>query len=380
MNAERAIVPAGESVPIPADEGATLSPGNSARRALITGVTGQDGSFLAELLLEKGYAVTGLARGGERRPLGCSEHLRGRIDVLAGDLLEPDGLCTAVARAKPHELYHLASPSFVPDSWERPRETIEAITGATAALLECVRDEFHSTRVFLASSAAMFGDTGQSPQNELTPCSPTNPYAIAKLAAHQIAGAMREHDGLWVCSGILFNHESERRPPRFVTRTVARAAAQIKLGQSDEVRLGSLRAVRDWSFAGDTMYAAWLALQQEQPDDYVFASGVGHTVAELARAAFACVELDCERYIRVDPELERPPEPTPSVGDPSKARERLGWRPTLSFEQLVQRMVDAELSALSNAGPASGTNDRGDAGPAGCLSDSGDAGAVSSRA
>jgi GDPmannose 4,6-dehydratase len=333
-------------------ESETLSAGGSLRRALITGITGQDGSFLAELLLEKGYAVTGLARGGERRSLGCSEHLRGHIDVLDGDLLEPESLRGALAQTKPHELYHLASPSFVPDCWERPRETIEAITGATAALLECVRDEFHSTRVFLASSAAMFGNAGQSPQSELTPCSPANPYAVAKLAAHQIAGAMREHDGLWVCSGILFNHESERRPVRFVTRTVARAAAQIKLGQADEVRLGSLQAVRDWSFAGDTVFGAWLALQQERPEDYVFASGVGHTVAELARVAFACVGLDCERYIRIDPKLERPPEPTPSIGDPSKARERLGWRATLSFEQLVRRMVDAELGALGGAAQA----------------------------
>ncbi|MGH2879544.1 MAG: GDP-mannose 4,6-dehydratase [Solirubrobacteraceae bacterium] len=317
------------------------------KRALITGITGQDGSFLAELLLEKGYVVTGLARGGKRRSLGCSEHLRGRIELLDGDLLEPDSLRGALAQAKPDELYHLASPSFVPDSWQRPRETIEAIAGATAALLECVRDEFHSTRVFLASSAAMFGDTGQSPQNEMTPCLPANPYAIAKLAAHRIAGAMREHDGLWVCSGILFNHESERRPPRFVTRAVARGAARIKLGQAEELALGSLEAVRDWSFAGDTMRGAWLALQQDQPEDYVFASGVGHTVAQLAQVAFAHVGLDRERYIRIDPALQRAPEPTPSVGDPSKARARLGWQPTLSFEQLLARMVDAELSSLA---------------------------------
>lgn len=338
------------------------SVGTEPIRALITGVTGQDGSFLAEMLLEKGYAVTGLARGGARRSLGCSERLRGRIDVLDSDLLEPDSLCAALAHSKPHELYHLASPSFVPDSLQRPRETIEAIAGATAALLECVRDEFHSTRVFLASSAAMFGDTDESPQSELTHCYPRNPYAIAKLAAHRLAGAMRDHDGLWVCSGILFNHESERRPLRFVTRTLARAAAQIKLGQGDEVRLGSLSAVRDWSFAGDTMHGAWLALQQEHPDDYVFASGVGHTVAELAQVAFACVGLDCERYIRIDPKLERPPEPTASIGDPSKARKCLGWQATLSFEQLVQRMVDAELSALSAAGSARGARASGVAG------------------
>lgn len=321
------------------------------RRALITGVTGQDGSFLAELLLERGYEVAGLARGGERRELGCSEHLRGRVRVLDGDLLDPHSLRTALVATRPDELYHLGSPSFVPDSWQRPRETIEAIAGSTATLLEAVRDEFHSTRVFVAGSAAMFGDAPESPQNERTACAPTNPYAIAKLVAHRLVGAMREHDGLWACSGILFNHESERRPPRFVTQTLARAAAQIKLGMAEDVRLGSLQAVRDWSFAGDTMRGAWLALQQQQPDDYVFASGVGHTVAELGHVAFACVGLDFERYARIDAALQRPPEATPSVGDPSKARERLRWTPELDFERLVRRMVQAQLTALG-ADPA----------------------------
>jgi GDPmannose 4,6-dehydratase len=330
--------------------GAEQPRAGAGRRALITGITGQDGSFLAELLLEKGYLVAGLARGGARRSdLGCSEHLRHEIELLDGDLLDPGSLRSALAHTRPDELYHLASPSFVPDSWERPRETIEAIASSTATLLEAVRDDFHSTRVFVASSAAMFGDTDESPQNEDTPCAPANPYAIAKLASHRLAGAMREQDGLWVSCGILFNHESERRPLRFVTRTLARAAAQIKLGQAEEVRLGSLDAVRDWSFAGDTVRGAWLALQQERAEDYVFASGVRHTVAELARTAFGCVGLDAERYIRVDPALERPPERTPSIGDPSRARARLGWEPTLSFEQLVRRMVEAELSALSGA-------------------------------
>ncbi|HEX5307700.1 MAG TPA: GDP-mannose 4,6-dehydratase [Solirubrobacteraceae bacterium] len=321
------------------------------RRALITGVTGQDGSFLAELLLERAYEVTGVARGGEQRELGCSEHLRGRMRVLDGDLLDPDSLRAALAATGPHELYHLASPSFVPGSWQRPRQTIEAIAGSTATLLEAVRDEFHSTRVFLAGSAAMFGDAPESPQSEQTICAPANPYAIAKLASHRLVGAMREQDGLWACSGILFNHESERRPERFVTQTLARAAAQIKLGLAAEVRIGSPQAVRDWSFAGDTMRGAWLALQQEQPDDYVFASGLGHTVTELGRAAFACVGLDFERYARLDAALLRPLEATPSVGDPSRARERLGWRPELDFEQLVQRMVQAQLTALG-ADPA----------------------------
>jgi GDPmannose 4,6-dehydratase len=320
------------------------------RRALITGITGQDGSFLAELLLEQGYAVTGIARGGaQRNDLGCSEHLRTRVDVLDGDLLDPDSLRDALARARPDELYHLASPSFVPDSWQRPRETIEAIAGSTAVLLEAIRDEFHSTRAFVASSAAMFGDTTESPQNEDTPCAPRSPYAIAKLAAHRLAGAMREHDGLWVSCGILFNHESERGQPRLAARAATHAAARVKLGLADELRLGSPLAVRDWSFAGDAMRGAWLALQRERPDDYVLASGIGRTVSELARTAFACVGLDAERYIRIDPAQARAREPTPSVGDPSRARARLGWQPTLGFEQLVARMVDAELAALQPA-------------------------------
>ncbi len=321
-----------------------------ARRALITGISGQDGSFLAELLLEKGYVVTGLVHGDPReRSLGCSEHLRERLALLGGDLLDSASLRTAIERARPHELYHLASPSFIPASWERPAETMGAIAGSAAVLLEAVRDNSNSdppTRVWVAASGAIFGDAPQSPQDENTPCRPTSPYAVAKLASHQLVGAMRAHDGLYACSGIVFNHESERRPPRFVTRTVTRAAAQIKLGLAEEVTLGELGAVRDWSFAGDVMHGAWLMLQQECPEDYVLASGVGHTVAELVEVAFAYVGLEAERYVRVDPGLVRAPERTASVGNPSKARERLGWKPRLSFEQLVQRMVDADLREL----------------------------------
>ncbi len=317
------------------------------RRALITGISGQDGSFLAELLLENGYEVTGLVHGDLHEcTLGCSEHLRERLELLGGDLLVPDSLRAVVARVRPDELYHLASPSFVPASWERPAETMRAIVGATAVLLETVRDTCPSTRVWVAASGAMYGDAPESPQSESTPCRPTSPYAIAKLAAHQLVGAMRAHDGLYACSGILFNHESERRPHQFVTRTVTRAAAQIKLGLAEEVTLGSLDAVRDWSFAGDTMRGAWLMLQQEQPEDYVLASGVGRTVAQLVDTAFAYVGLDPERYVRVDRKLVRAPEHTPSVGDPSRARRQLGWEPQVSFEQLVARMVDADLSEL----------------------------------
>ncbi len=317
-----------------------------AKRALITGVTGQDGSFLAELLLEKGYEVSGLVRGGKDRKLGCSEHLRGQLNLIAGDLLDGESLRAAVEQARPHELYHLASPSFIPASWERPAETLRAIAGSTAVLLETVRDVDPQIRVFVAASGAIFGDAPESPQRESTPCRPTTPYAIAKLASHELVGAMRAHDGLYACSGIVFNHESERRPLQFVTRTVTRAAAQIKLGLAEEVTLGALDAVRDWSFAGDVMLGAWLTLQQPQPDDYVFAGGVGRTVAELTEMAFACVGLEAERYVRVDATLVRAPEKTASVGDSSKARERLGWEPQLSFEQLVERMVKADMREL----------------------------------
>ena len=313
-------------------------------RALITGIAGQDGSFLAELLLEKGYEVTGVLRD-PRRP-GCSEHLRARIELLHGDLLAPATLREAIERVRPHEIYHLAAPSFVPDSWERPEETFRAIVGSAAAILETVRAGERSTRVFMSASGAIFGDAGVSPQREDTPCHPATPYAVAKLAAHQLLGLLRARDGLHASSGIVFNHESERRPERFVTRRITRAAAAISLGLQQELTLGDLAAVRDWSFAGDIMYGAWLMLQQERPEDYILASGVPHTVADFAHAAFACVDLDAERYLRVDHALVRAVESTPSVGDPTRARERLGWTPRVDFRGLVQRMVMADLREL----------------------------------
>jgi GDPmannose 4,6-dehydratase len=316
------------------------------RSALITGLTGQDGSFLAELLLDKDYHVVGLVRDEHAASLGCSEHLRGRVELIGGDLLEADTLRVAVRRARAGEIYHLAAPSFIPASWQKPQETMRAIAVSTAMLLEAVRDLSADTRVFVAASGAIFGDAGESPQNELTPCRPSTPYAIARLAGHGLVGALREHEGLHASSGIAFNHESERRPLQFVTRRITRGAAAIALGLESELTLGTLDAVRDWSFAGDVMNAAWLMLQQERPDDYVLASGVAHTVADLANVAFACVDLDAERHLRVDSSLVRVPESTPSVGDPRKAQERLGWRAQLSFEQLVERMVRADLQAL----------------------------------
>jgi GDPmannose 4,6-dehydratase len=319
------------------------------RSALITGLTGQDGSFLAELLLEKDYRVSGLVRDGGAQSLGPSAHLREQVELVPGDLLEPATLRAAVERAGASEIYHLAAPSFVPASWQRPGETMRAIAGSTAAILEAVRDVASDARVFVAASGAIFGDTHESPQNEDTPCRPTTPYAVGKLAAHQLVGALRQHDGVHASSGIAFNHESERRPERFVTRRITRGAAAIALGRQDELTLGTLDAVRDWSFAGDIMQGAWLMLQQERPDDYVLASGVAHTVAELARTAFACVDLDAERYLRVDSSLMRVAESTPSVGDPHRARQVLGWRPSLTFEQLVERMVRADLRSLQAA-------------------------------
>ncbi len=322
---------------------------SSAACALITGITGQDGSFLAELLLEKGYDVTGLVRPPAERSLGPSEHLRGQLELVQGDLLDPGSLRCAIETVRPDEIYHLAGPSFVPASWERPGETMSAITGSCAAILEAARDIDQRMRVFASASGAIFGDAPESPQREDTPCRPTTPYAIAKLAAHQLVGALREQALLHASSGIAFNHESERRPEQFVTRRITRGAAAIALGLQDELTLGNLDAVRDWSFAGDIMYAAWLMLQQDRAGDYVLASGVPHTVADLARAAFACVDLELEPYLRVDPSLVRPPELTPSVGDPTKARVQLGWEPQVSFEQLVERMVQADLRSLGAA-------------------------------
>jgi GDPmannose 4,6-dehydratase len=336
------------------------------RSALITGITGQDGSFLTELLLEKGYMVTGVIRGAPEESLGCIEHLRGQVELLHGDLLEPDTLRAAVGRAVEQmgeretagthgilELYHLAAPSFVPASWERPGETMTAIPGSCAAILEAVREAVGETgqeiRVFVAASGGMYGEAPEAPQREDTPCRPTTPYAIAKLATHQLVGALRAHDGLHVSSGITFNHESERRPEQFVTRKITRAAAAISLGLQEDLSLGSMDAVRDWAFAGDIMYGAWLMLQQEQPDDYILASGVPHTVAELATKAFACVGLEAERYLRVESSLVRAPESTPNVGDPTKARERLGWEPRVDFDALVERMVQADLRSLQAA-------------------------------
>jgi GDPmannose 4,6-dehydratase len=311
----------------------------SRRRALITGVSGQDGWYLTELLLALDYEVIGVVRSPQAAvPEG--------IAVVTADLLEPSSLRAVVEATRPHELYHLAAPTFVPDSWDDPTETLAAIGGATATLLASARAVDETMRVWVSTSSEIFGDAGESPQNELSPMRPRSPYGVAKLAAHGIVGALRERFGLFACSGITYNHESPRRPEQFLSRKVARGAAAIKLGLERELVLGDLDAVRDWSHASDVVEAAWLALQASAPDDYVIASGVGRPVRDFVAAAFAAVDLDWERHVRRDPSLVRAPEPIALVGDPSRARERLGWQPDRSFEALVAEMVEADLALL----------------------------------
>jgi GDPmannose 4,6-dehydratase len=318
-----------------------------AGRAVITGITGQDGSFLAEELLGRGYEVVGVTRRAPGEDLGPSEPLRDRLTLLQGEVADP-GTRAAIVAAAPGEIYHLAAPTFVPDSWADPSATMTAIHGSAAALLRLVADELPDTRLFLAGSGEIFGDAPVSPQREDTPCRPRSPYASAKLAAHALTGQLRARAGIFAVSGILFNHESERRPPRFVTRKITRAAAEIARGRRDRLELGDLSAVRDWSFAGDLMHGAWLSLQADAPDDYVLASGVGHTVRELLEAAFAHAGVDPERHVDIDPGLVRAPEAIAPVGDPGHARRALGWAPSVDFAGLVGRMVDADLAALQS--------------------------------
>lgn len=317
------------------------------RRALVTGVTGQDGSFLAEQLLGSGYEVWGMLRGGRTDDLGFVAHLRDQMKFIEGELAAPESLTTVVKEVRPDELYHLAAPTFVPDSWLHPADFSAQIVGATATLLEAVCAHSPETRLLVAASGEIFGDAPESPQTESTPCRPRNPYAVAKLAAHQLVGRIREHSGVFACSAIMFNHESERRLQNFVSRKITRAAAAIKLGLAHELTLGDTSAIRDWSFAGDVMRGCILILEHPEPRDFVLASGVGRTVADLLNAAFAHVGLEPSSYVRIDETLVRAPETTPSVGDPSRARAELGWHPTLTFEQLVGRMVDADLRELA---------------------------------
>ncbi len=319
------------------------------RRALITGIGGQDGSYLAQQLLAEGYEVVGMVRPPAGRGLPLLGDDAPRIRQVPGDLADHASLRSAVAEVAPDELYHLAAPTFVPASWEDPSSVVHQIAGATAALLSAARELPEPPRVFVASSSEIFGDAGESPQRERSPMRPRSPYGVAKLAAHGLVGVLRERFGLFAVSGITFNHESPRRPERFLPRKVTRGAAAIACGVEDELVLGSLDAVRDWSHAADVMRGARLALAAPEPGDYVFASGVGRTVRELVDAAFAAAGVSPEGRIRVDPAFVRPPEATPPVGDPSRAREVLGWVPEIGFEAMLAEMVAADVAALRGA-------------------------------
>ena len=321
------------------------------RRALVTGIAGQDGSLLAELLLQRGYEVSGVVRPGAHWPFANLAAVADRIRFVEVDLLDQHGLGDAIAAFAPDEIYNLAAPSFVPRSWDEPVATAKfAAVGATA-LLEAVRRHCPGARLYQASSSEIFGNPLQTPQTEETPLSPLTPYGVAKAYAHWIVRSYRLRYGLHASSGILYNHESPRRPLDFLPRKVAAGAAAISLGLQQELVLGSLDARRDWSYAGDSVRAMWLMLQQPQPDDYIIASGVLHSVGDLVETAFAHVGLDWRDHVRVDPAFVRgTAELYDLVGDATKARARLGWAPEVGFERLVQLLVDADLERLRAAG------------------------------
>ena len=320
-----------------------------AKRAVITGITGQDGSYLAELLLEKGYEVTGIVRRASAPNFWRIAHLLDRISLRPGDLLDQLSLVRIIDDVKPDELYNLAAMSFVPASWDQPLLTGEFNAQGVTRVLEAVRHVDPSIRVYQASSSEMFGKVREVPQTELTPFYPRSPYGVSKVFAHYITVNYRESYNLFAVSGMLFNHESPRRGIEFVTRKVSDGVARIKLGLTDSLPIGNLDAQRDWGFAGDYVRAMWLMLQQDQPDDYVIATGVCHSVRELVDIAFARVGLDWQKYVRVDPALLRPAEVDHLLGDSSKARKVLGWSPQVDFRQLIEMMVDADLQRLSAA-------------------------------
>jgi GDPmannose 4,6-dehydratase len=315
-------------------------------RALITGISGQDGSYLAELLLEKGYDVWGLVRRSPTEPFPNLENVADRVKLIQGDMLDQMTLLDALTQSRPHELYNLAATSFVPASWRQPVMTAQFTAVGVTSMLEAIRIVDPRIRVYQASSSEIFGATTESPQNETTPFRPHNPYAVAKLYGHLMVASYRERYDMHASSGILYNHESPRRPPEFVTRKVTRTAAAIKLGRASELRLGDLDATRDWGHSRDFAEAMWLMLQQRSGDDYVVCTGVSRTVRDLAQTAFTVVGLDWEQYVVVDPAFVRPPDPVPLLGDPAKAKRQLGWEPRTSFEDMIAEMVEADVRAL----------------------------------
>ena len=319
------------------------------RRALITGITGQDGSYLAEFLLEKGYTVYGMVRRASSDHFSRIAHLQDRFHLREGDLLDQLSLITLLHETEPHEVYNLAAQSFVPTSWEQPILTSEATALGVTRMLEAVRVVDRGIKFYQASSSEMFGKVRESPQDERTPFYPRSPYGVAKVYGHYITVNFRESYGLFAVSGILFNHESPRRGRQFVTRKVTSGAARIKLGLLRELKLGNLEAKRDWGFAGDYVEAMWLMLQQPTPDDFVIATGETHSVRELCQIAFARAGLDWERHVVVDKTHVRPAEVDYLIGNADKARRILGWAPKVSFRNLVEMMVDADVEAGASA-------------------------------
>jgi GDPmannose 4,6-dehydratase len=316
------------------------------KSALITGITGQDGSYLAELLLDKGYRVCGMVRRSSTENFQRIEHLRGRIQLYQGDLLDHTSIVRILEQTRPNEIYNLAAMSFVPTSWQQPVLTAEFTALGVTRLLEAIRQACPQARFYQASSSEMFGKVRETPQCETTPFYPRSPYGVAKAYGHYITVNYRESYNLFACSGILFNHESPRRGLEFVSRKITHAVARIKLGLGRELRLGNLQAKRDWGFAGDYVRAMWLMLQQDQADDYVIGTGLTHRVEDFVQIAFDHVQLDWKRYVVVDPQFYRPAEVDLLLANPAKARRYLGWQPELSFERLVTLMVDEDIAAL----------------------------------
>ena len=316
-------------------------------RALITGITGQDGSYLAELLLSKGYEVVGVVRRTSHHSYERIEHLLDRVQILPADLLDQHSLTMVIRESEPDEVYNLAAQSYVPTSWSQPVLTGEFTALGVTRILEAIRLAWPSARFYQASSSEMFGRAVETPQRETTPFYPRSPYGVAKCYGHWITVNYRESYGLYAVSGILFNHESPRRGIEFVTRKVTDGAARIKLGKASELRLGNLDARRDWGFAGDYVDAMWRMLQPAEPRDYVIGTGETHTVRELVEIAFSHLGLDWQRYVKQDERYLRPAEVDVLLADPSRARAELGWSPTVDFRSLVTMMVDADLNLLS---------------------------------
>jgi GDPmannose 4,6-dehydratase len=313
------------------------------KRALITGITGQDGSYLAEFLLGKGYEVCGMVRRSSTVNFERISHIQDSLKLIQGDLLDQNSLMEALRFSEPDEVYNLGAQSFVPTSWNQPVLTGEFTGLGVTRMLEAIRTVNPKIRFYQASSSEMFGKIRETPQTEKTPFYPRSPYGVAKVYGHWITVNYREIYGMFCCSGILFNHESPRRGFEFVSRKVTHAAARIKLGLQTKLTMGNLDARRDWGFAGDYVEAMWLMLQQEEPDDYVVATGVSHTVKDLVQAAFTNAGLDWEEHVASDPKLFRPAEVDYLLGDPAKAKEKLGWQPKVSFEELIKKMVDHDV-------------------------------------